>query len=342
VAAGAVVVDGAGRVAAVLPEADLDQRLPADLLVLGDGHGWIGPGVVDAHVHLAFGDPAEALRHGVLGLRDLGAPADRWPAWRSASPPTVRVAGPVVTAPGGYPSRSWGAAGFAAAIHSVQASRALVAELARGGVDLVKVALEPAGNAPVPAPRTLAALVNAAHAASLPVTAHALTPAMVCRALDAGVDELAHIPCQRLPAAVVERVADAGVPVVSTLQTFFAGGQGTDAGRNAADLHAAGVRLVYGTDLGNAGTLPGVDPRELDRLADAGLGRRGALLAATQVAAGLLGRSGRIAVGEPAELVLLAGDPLLEPGLWRLPRAVVSGGRLIRAADSVAPTGGEG
>jgi imidazolonepropionase-like amidohydrolase len=91
---------------------------------------------------------------------------------------------------------------------------------------------------------------------------------------------------------------------------------------------------VYGTDLGNAGTRPGVDPRELDRLADTGLGRLGALRAATEVAAracGIRGRTGRIVVGEAAALVLLAGDPLVEPWVWCAPVAVVVGGRVLAA-----------
>jgi imidazolonepropionase-like amidohydrolase len=175
-------------------------------------------------------------------------------------------------------------------------------------------------------------VVDTAHRFGLPVVAHALTADMVARALDAGVDELAHTPVQRLTEPMVDRIAAAGIPVVSTLQTFFSGGQGRAAAANAADLHRAGVPLVYGTDLGNAGTRTGVDPRELDRLADAGLGRLGALRAATELAArsaGVRGRTGRIEVGRPAELVLLRGDPLVEPGVWRYPAAVVADGRLI-------------
>ncbi|MDP9239419.1 MAG: hypothetical protein M3O55_02100, partial [Actinomycetota bacterium] len=97
-------------------------------------------------------------------------------------------------------------------------------------------------------------------------------------------------------------------------------------------LHRAGVALRYGTDLGNAGTQPGADPRELDRLADAGLGRLGALRAATEGSAqayGIRAGSGRLVLGEPAALVLLGGDPLREPELWRAPMGVCSEGCLV-------------
>jgi imidazolonepropionase-like amidohydrolase len=332
---GCVVIAPDGTVAAMGPRDAI--VLPQDLRVLGGPGYWIGPGVVDAHVHLAFGKPAQMLATGVVGVRDLGAPPRLAGVWRTracppAGWPTVAVAGPLLTAPRGYPSQSWGRDGFAVGVPCAESAGPLVRAVLARGVDLVKIALEPAGGAPVLDPATVRALVRAAHEAGVPVTAHALTAEMVTRALDAGVDELCHTPVERLDEPLLERVAAAGIPVVSTLQTFFSGGRGTDAARNATALYRAGVPLVYGTDLGNAGTRPGVDPRELDRLADTGLGRLGALRAATEVAArayGVRGRTGRIATGLAAALVLLTGDPLVEPWAWCSPAAVVADGRLL-------------
>src|SRR5262249_52441282 len=232
----------------------------------------------------------------------------------------------------GYPSRSWGADGFALFVGSVESAAAAVRALAVDGVDVIKIALEPgAAGWPVPPPPGVRAAVGTAHDLGLPVVAHALAADLVTRALDAGIDELAHTPVERLTEPLVDRIAAAGIPVVSTLHTLFYSGQGQTAAANAADLHRAGVPLVYGTDLGNAGTRPGVDPRELDRLAATRPGRLGALRAATAGparAAGLPGRPGRIEPGRPAELVLLSGDPLVEPGVWRHPLAVLAAARL--------------
>ena len=188
-------------------------------------------------------------------------------------------------------------------------------------------------------PETVRAAVDTAHAAGLGVVAHALSAEMVLRAVSAGVDELAHMPTERLDGELIELLATRRIAVVSTLQTFFSEGAGRAAGANAADLVAAGVVLRYGTDLGNAGTRPGVDPRELDRLADAGLGRLGALRAATRDSAqapGMRRRTGLLRVGEPAALVLLPADPLSEPGAWRAPSAVVADGRLVQPAGGGA------
>ncbi|MFP5219901.1 MAG: amidohydrolase family protein [Actinomycetes bacterium] len=322
-----VVVDRNGDVAAAGPATAV--HVPDDVRRLVGA--WVGPGVVDAHVHLAFADPVELLAGGVVAARDLGAPPALVAELRARSaPPVLRLAGPLLTAPGGYPTRSWGADGFAVGLHGPEDAAAVVRRLAADGVDVVKVAVEPAGGLPVPTPAELAAVVRAAHDGGLRVTAHALTAAAVERVLDAGVDELAHTPVERLPEPVVHRIAAADVPVVSTLQTLVAQQDDDDApAANARALVTAGVPLVYGSDLDNAGTRPGVDPRELDRLAEAGLGRAGALRAATDGSARLLGLSGRVEVGQPAALVLLPADPLEQPEAWRAPLAVLAGGRLL-------------
>ncbi len=334
---GVVVADRRGVIGYLGPPAahELPERLP----VLGGPGYWVGPGIVDAHVHLAFGSVDECLPAGLVAVRDLGAPAALARRWRTghrppaSGRPFVAVAGPILTAPGGYPSRSWGGNGFAAFVASAGQARQVVQRVAADGADVVKVALEPgAAGWPVPKPQVVRAIVDAAHASGLAVVAHALTVDMVRRAVEAGVDELAHTPTEPLPAPLVEAIADARIAVVSTLQTFFSDGLGRTAAANAAALHDAGVVLRYGTDLGNTGTRPGVDPRELDRLADAGLGRLGALRAATEAAAaapGIRRRTGRIRRGEPAALVLLPGDPLAEPGVWRTPAAVLADGRLV-------------
>ena len=323
--------------------------IPVGVRVIGAGHNWVGPGIIDAHVHLAFGSAEEALCGGVVGVRDLGSPrrdalrlrtGHRRPPART---PYIGVAGPILTATNGYPSRSWGANGFASFLATPAQARLAVRGLAGDGVDVVKVAVErgPDGALPVPSTAVLRAVVEAAHGAGLKVVAHALTVEAVGRVIDAGVDELAHTPVEPLPEALVDRIAAAGVTVISTLQTFFSTGSGRAAAANAAALHRAGVPLVYGTDLGNAGTRTGVDPRELDRLADAGLGRFGALRAATDGAAGVAGmrlRTGRLEQGRPAAAVLLNGDPLVEPGVWRVPRAVVCDGRLVEPPEGAPDT----
>ncbi len=307
---GRVVVDDNGIVVA-LGDVD-DVAVPFGALEIESA--WIGPGLVDAHVHLAFGSPADIVARGVVAVRDLGAPPQAAMTWRELSAPHVEVAGPLLTAPGGYPSQSWGRDGFAAYVDDVEQAKQLVQGLA-AQVDVIKLALEPNGG-PVPSPGIAAAIVESAHAAGREVTCHALTVAMVERALDAGVDELAHTPLERLPTAVVDRIAVEGVRVISTLHTHL---RGSDVLANAAALVAAGVAVRYGTDLGNAGTKPGADPRELDLLARTGLGSEGALRAATEP----------VRPGAAAGLVALLEDPREQSRTWLWPRAVMVGPMLL-------------
>lgn len=352
-APGIVVIDGTGRITDIRAERG---GLPADLLVLGGVNHWGVPGLVDAHVHLSRQEAAQpaqlpgalhrtGLETGLVGVRDLGAPlrvalsrrtGHRLPA---AGSPFVAVSGPVLTAPGGYPVGSRPGDGNVEFVSSPVQARWAVQRLAADGVDLIKLALDPGTTGrPVPPPVVVRAVVEAAHHAGLQVVAHALSVELVGRALDAGVDELAHTPTERLPAALIERIAGRGMRVSSTLQLFSSGVSGREAAANAADLVAAGVRLLYATDLATP-TGPGVDPRELDRLAAAGLGRLGALRAATEwsaSAAGMRRRTGRLVVGEPAALVLLPSSPLVEPGVWRTPSAVFADARLTVSPN--APT----
>jgi imidazolonepropionase-like amidohydrolase len=308
---GHVVIDDAGVVTAV--GADAEVEVPFGVLEVEAP--WVGPGLVDAHVHLAFGSPDDIVRRGVVAVRDLGAPPREAMTWRdTVDAPRVSVAGPLLTAAGGYPSQSWGRDGFAAFIDDVEQTTRLVQGLA-ATVDVVKLALEPRGG-PVPSADICAAVVEAAHDGGRQVTCHALTVAMVERALDAGVDELAHTPLDRLSAATIDRIVEAGVRVVSTLHTHLRSGDVLD---NARDLVSAGVPMRYGTDLGNAGIRAGADARELDLLARAGLDAEGALLAATEP----------VVVGAPAALVALDDDPRERPRTWSRPRAVMVGSTLL-------------
>lgn len=331
---GVVLGDATGRVVALGPQRYLP--VPGDLPVLGGPDAVVMPGIVDAHVHLAFADPAQVVAAGVVGVRDLGAPPEDVRRMRSgAAPPVVVVSGPMLTAPGGYPSRTWGAGGFARAVADPPQGARAVAELAAQGVHVIKLALEDAGGAPVPDLATARAIVDAAHRAGLGVTCHALSADMVARALDAEVDEFCHTPVEVLPAATIARLAEAAISVVSTLATFAdaSASAGATSLANARALVAAGVRLIYGTDLGNAGTRPGAEPRELDRLVAAGLAPAAALHAATSGSAGALGLRGRdlgtLKVGSLAAAVVLPADPLLDFSVLRRPLAAVAGGRLL-------------
>ena len=105
------------------------------------------------------------------------------------------------------------------------------------------------------------------------------------------------------------------------------------AGQGPVFRHAVerGVRIAMGTDGGGGTHLPA----ELSLMVENGLSPLGALRAATIDAARLLGLDDRIGTLEPgkaADVLLIDGDPLTEPSLWRDPKRValvVQEGRVV-------------
>ena len=162
--------------------------------------GFLMPAGADRHVHIELSDPAVVLMRGVTAVRDLAWPAHRIFALADASEtasfngPLIRAAGPMLTAPGGYPMRAgWAPAGTGREVAGPQDATAAVAELASGGATAIKVSLN-AEAGPTPDDAELMAICESARGVDLPVTAHAQGAGQVERALGAGVDELAHTP----------------------------------------------------------------------------------------------------------------------------------------------------
>src|SRR5262245_16566545 len=169
-----VIIDRAGEIAAVGPAAELP--VPADLPSYGGEGSWLGPGLVDAHVHLAFGRLEEMLSGGVVAVRDVGSPLQAGLRWLVAPRgPAVAVAGPHRTAAGGNPTSRWGTLGLSAPVTSPERARGGVTAPSRAGIQLIKIALEPAVGQPVPSAALTRAVVGAAREAGIEVVAHALS-----------------------------------------------------------------------------------------------------------------------------------------------------------------------
>lgn len=101
-------------------------------------------------------------------------------------------------------------------------------------------------------------------------------------------------------------------------------------------LQASGVRILAGSNAGSPGSFPGVSMhRELELLVECGLTPREALRAATEDAGRALRRLplGQLVAGAPADLLILAGNPLESISRTREIVAVVSSGSLVPRDD---------
>ena len=225
------------------------------------------PGVVDRHVHLGLVDGARLARSAVVEVHDLGWIPAVARDWRR-SPHTggpIRIAGPILTAPGGYPiGHGWAPDAAVRQVGDPRSATAAVDEAAAHGHDLVKVALVTGQGRMDDA--TLEAIVTAAHAHGLPVGVHAQGPGQADRAFAAGADVLVHVPwTDVLPDETIGRMAES-MTWISTL-AIHGGLARRRAAHNALAFLRQGGRLVYGTDMGNGPTPVGVHPREVRALA---------------------------------------------------------------------------
>ena len=246
--------------------------------------------------------------------------------------------------PDGFDPR-WTVPKGAQVADGVDGMRRAVREQIAAGADWVKVyadyARRPgAPSTPTFSPEELAAAVDEARSAGLPVAAHAHTAEGIRRAVLAGVATIEH--GTGATAEVLELMRRRGVALCPTLAaaeavTRYAGwrpGQPEparlrEAREGFARALAAGVIIANGSDAGVFAH--GENARELELLVAWGMTPRDALRAATVTAAAVLGRGrdlGRIAPGYLADLVAVQGDPLAGIAALRHPLLVIKDGRV--------------
>ncbi len=322
-----------------------EVALPAAGLVIDVRGATILPGVFNAHVHSGYSvSNLEAWAHdGVTTVRYLGGPAQyALGDTLSLDPRLARVvaSGPFITVPGGYPSVPWGATNVVPVTSPGQAGAA-ANQLIDQGADVIKIAIESGADFGRSIPTlTLAeavAVVGAAHARGVPVSVHLTTTPDLPPALDAGVDDIAHIVVDDPPDELLARAAHQGIVWIPTLELWHVVGYGHEplAVANLRRFLAAGGTVALGTDF-NGYDAPfqlGMPIIEMELMEQAGMSAMEIIVAATRNGALVSNRLtdlGTVEIGKIADLVLVGGDPLRDLHDMATVRLVMRSGVVIR------------
>lgn len=278
-----------GRSVLVADDAGIRIATDADPAPTAHLAGTVLPGLRDAHVHLGLVDGSALRAGGIAAVDDFGWDLDiarHWPT--DAALPTVRFAGRLLTAPGGYPSGSgWAPPEAIEPVASAADAGAAVDRQLDAGASFIKVTLN-SDAGPVLDDETVRAIVDHAHRRGVTVAAHAQGIGQAARAFEAGVDRLAHTPWSELLDDDLLSAMARSQTWVSTLDIHGWGDYGRAfeiAQQNIGRFTGLGGTVVYGTDLGN-GPLPlGINLRELRALSECLSGEGDSLVAALATSA---------------------------------------------------------
>ncbi|HEY1654741.1 MAG TPA: amidohydrolase family protein [Candidatus Tumulicola sp.] len=296
----------------------------------------------------------KSVAAGVTTIRDVGSSNAIAPDVRDAivaeriPGPRMRAAGAVLCMTGGH---GWP---LGRMVDSPWDARKAVREQLWAGADCIKVIATGGvltkgavpGNAQL-TPQELDAAVDEAHRHGLRVASHAIGTLGIKNALRAGVDSIEHghmlddeaielfkergtflVPTLTAPTCILAHLEDGSQPQyvldkARVVNEFMLA--------NVRRAFEAGVRIAGGSDAGTPFNYHENYAFEVELMWSLlGMTPQQALHAATAVAAELIGlHRGILAVGEPADLLLLDGDVGTDVRTLRSPKAVVKGGAMV-------------
>ena len=330
------------------------------------------PGLIEGHAHLCFNAAADwrtifdsdsssrmllrmsraaasMLQVGITTVRDLGAPTTLAVELRDAvrdglvSGPDLLVAGAPVTTTGGH---CWFLGGEA---DGELGARIRVRELAKAGVDWIKVMATGGGMTPgtnVNEPQysldELRAIVDEASRLGLRVAAHCHGTPGIRNAVEAGVATIEHCSFRtpqglQIDPDLVAQIAASRIAVSPTVHAGYLSGKATTFNAQRIDVARAivdaGCTILMSTDCGIPNTPHDVLPRSIHAWSElTGMPPLDTLRAATSGAALILGLADRgvIAPGQRADLLVVEGDPLEDLTALQRVRCVVRAGVVVR------------
>lgn len=325
----------------------LDARHLYAFSGLGDGHLHLAARSIEEFIEspddvdeaAVAANAARQVRSGVVAALDKGDKngsvltvldiprADR---------PDLEMAGPLHRAPGGYyPGVGVEAEGGALADHAGRLEGAswfkVIGDWPRPGRGAV-----PSYRGP-----EFEAAVSAAHAAGRRVAVHTMAPETASLAVAGGVDSIEHglfLTLEDLAALGARGgywvpTVVAMEEVVSQLGRDSRGGSLLQSGLDNVrvllpEARRLGVNVLAGSDLSSS---HGAIAKEAVRLVDYGLDPADALAAASTRVSEAIGKPHQLSVGDPGDVVCVAGDPREDIRALGKVRLVVRMGRVVHA-----------
>src|SRR5580700_1311637 len=301
----------------------------------------------------AVENAGKSIKAGVTTIRDLGSSnaiaADVRDAIEQGriSGPRIRAAGAVLCMTGGH---GWP---IGRAVDSPWDARKAVREQMWHGADCIKLIATGGvltkgavpGNAQL-APDELAAAIDEAHRHGLRVAAHAIGTQGINNALRAGIDSIEHgtmlddesialfkernvylVPTLSAPTCILAHIEDGHQPKYIVEK---ARGLNEAMLSNIRRAYNGGVRIAGGSDAGTPYNYHENYAQEAELMWSLlGMTPQQALHAATNVAAELVGlHRGILAIGEPADLLLLPRDAGEDVRALREPQLVLKNGAI--------------
>lgn len=343
----AVVVIRDGHIQSVGTSRD---ALPTDVMKINVAGATVLPGFINAHVHSHYDEKnlKAWAQAGVTTVRDLSGPyftiSDPFSHVgklnQEKSNARLLAAGPMVTVADGYPIVPWGGRGLE--VSSPEDARVKVNALLEDGADIIKIALEGGTILPGDPTKMLTqdearTIVEVAHERDTLVSAHVTSADDLPLALDAGVDDIAHMVADGLPPEIARRMVAQDIYWVPTLELWkcVGGGYRTAAVQNLSLFVREGGKVALGTDFNgyNCAWQLGMPITEMELMGEAGMTPMQIIVAGTMNAAHVCNMEndlGTIEEGKIADVIVVAGDPLVDIHNLLNVRMVIHDGIMIR------------